>query len=88
MDILPGQEGRLHVFIPGGMSQNPQFDLTVIRIHQHMAGLRGEKGPQLAPQLRADGDILEVGLVAGKPPGPGLRLIEAAVDPAVGADGL
>ena len=53
-----------------------------------MAGRRDEIGAQLAPQFRADGDVLQVRLVAGEAAGARLGLVEAAVDAAVRADGL
>ena len=42
------------------MGQDPQLDLAVVRIHQDPTRLGDEHPPQLAPQLRADGDILQI----------------------------
>ena len=60
VDILTLQECLLHLLVPCNMGQDAQLDLAVIRIHQHPAGTGYKVGPQLAAQLGADGDILQV----------------------------
>ena len=88
MDVLPVQEGLLHVFVPGDVGQDAQLDLAVVGVHQHTARLCDEVGPQLAAQLGADGDVLQVGVVGGEPSGAGLGLVEGGVDAPIFADDL
>ena len=88
VDVLPVQEGLLHVFVPGDMGQDAQLDLAVVGVHQHTARLCDEVGPQLAAQLGADGDVLQVGVVGGEPSGTGLGLVEGGVDAPIFADDL
>ena len=47
-----------------------------------MAGLGDEGAPDLAPELGADRDVLQVRIAAAQASGGGHRLIEAGVDPA------
>ena len=63
--------------VAGDVGEDAQLDLAVIGIHQHTAGLCDEVGPQLAAQLGADGDVLQVGVVGGETPGAGFGLVEA-----------
>ncbi len=37
VDVLAGQERLLHGLVAGHMGQQPQLDLGVVRIHQHIA---------------------------------------------------
>ena len=70
------------------MGQQPQLDLGVVRIHQHLPR-RGHKHlPQLRPQLRADGDILKVRLCGAEPSGGSDGVLEGGVDPSVRSDHL
>ena len=45
-----------------------------------------EHRPELPALLAADGDVVQVRLVAGQPPGAGDRLVERGVDAPVGGD--
>ena len=73
---------------PGDVRQNAQLDLAVIRVYQHTARLCNKVGAQLTAQLGADGDVLQVGIVRGEPPGAGLGLVETGVDAAILANDL
>ena len=88
VDVLAVQKGLLHMRVPGDMRQNAQFDLAVIRIYQHTAWLCNKVGAQLAAQLGADGDILQIGIIGGEPSGAGFGLVEGGVDAPVLANDL
>ena len=88
MDILPGQEAVNHPLVPGHVGQQAQLNLGVVRVHQHPARRGHEHGADLGSQLRAHGDILQVGLRGGQAAGGGDRILEAGVDAPVGADDL
>ena len=70
------------------MGQQPQLDLGVVRVHQHTALRRGEHPPQLAAQLRAGGNILQIRLGGAEPPRGRHRHLEAGAHPAVRVDDL
>ena len=70
------------------MSQQPQLDLGVVGIHQQVPRRRHEHPAHLAAQLRAGGDVLEVGLRGGQAAGGRYRHLEAGADAAVGVDDL
>ena len=70
------------------MRQQAQLDLGVVRIHQHTALRRREHPPQLAAQLGACGDILQIRLRGAEPPGGGDGHLEAGAYPAVHIDDL
>ena len=87
VDILAGEERLLHGFVAGDMGQQPQFNLGVVRVHQLVPRRRHKHLPELRPQLRADGEVLEVGLRGGEAPGGGDGVLEGGVDaPIVGDD--
>ena len=88
MDVLTAAERLLHVLIAGGVGEDAQLDLAVVGVHQHAAGSCHKVGAQLAAQLGADRDVLQVGIVGRKPSGAGFGLVEAGVDAAVLADDL
>ena len=53
MDVLAGEKRRAHRLVARDVREQPQLDLRIIRIHEHVAG-RGDKHfaqsrPQLAP---------------------------------------
>lgn len=88
VEILPGAERLLHGFIAGDVRQKPQLDLAVIGVYQDTARSGNEHSPQLAPQLCAGGDVLQVGFCGTEPPGGGDGHLEIGVDPFVWADSL
>ena len=69
--------------------QHAQLDLRVVGRDQHVAGLGDERAADLAPELGADRDVLQVGIAAAQAAGGGDRLVEAGVDAAgLGVDQL
>ena len=76
MDVLAAMERLDQHRVLAEMGQQPQFDLRVIHRHQAMAGGGDEGAANLAPQLRADRDVLQVGIAAAQAPGLGDRLVE------------
>ena len=88
VDILPSAEGGNHVLVPRNVGQQAQFNLGVVRIHQHPPRGGHKHLAQLRPQLGADGDVLEVGLGGAQPPGGGDGVLEGGVDASVGGDDL
>ena len=80
VDIAIVQEGLDQGRLTGQVGHNAQFDLRIVRRKNAPARFLGPKGfANLAAQLGADGDILEIGVGAGKPPGSGHCLVERAV---------
>ena len=67
-----GEDAKLNLGVVGG-EQEPR-----VAVHSG----RAEGLPHLAAQLRADGDVLEVGVVAGDASGGRPRLVVAGVDAA------
>ena len=88
VDVRPAEEGLLHGLVIGDVGQQPQLDLGVVGVHQHMARGRYEHIPQLGAQLGAHRDVLEIGLRGGQPPRGGDRVLERGVDAPVRADDL
>src|SRR5699024_6403297 len=86
--VLAVAEGRSHMLVPGDVGQDAQLDLAVVGVHKDTPRLCDEEAPQLAAQLGADGDVLQVGVVRGEAAGAGLGLVEGGVDPPVGTDDL
>ena len=88
MDVLAGEERLLHMLVAGDMGEDAQLDLAVVGIHQHAAGPRHKVSAELAAQLGADGDVLQVGVIGRKPSGAGFGLVEAGMDAAIFRDDL
>ena len=63
--------------------QHPQFNLGIVRVHQSAPGGGDEKLAHFPPQIRANGNVLQIRLQRGDPPGAGLHLIKAGVYPPV-----
>ena len=87
MNILAGAEGPLQRRDVGDLRQQPEFDLRIVGGHE-FASLGGDEGAaDFAALLGADRDVLQVGVVAGQPPGHRHRLRIAGVNAAgVGVD--
>jgi hypothetical protein len=67
MDIKPVAEGFLHVVITAHVRDDAEFDLAVIRTEQPVVLIPGNEGlADLAPFLRANGNVLQVRIVAGQ----------------------
>ena len=83
VDILAFAEGVDQRRVPGEMRHQPQLDLAVVRVQQHPA-LPGQEGAADLPALlRAHGDILQVRLRGGDPPGGGGGLVKGGMHPAL-----
>ena len=70
------------------MGQQPQLNLGVVRVHQHIARGGDEHFPHFRAQLRPHGDVLQVRLRGGEPPRCGDGVLEAGVNPRVVRDDL
>ena len=68
MDILLVRKAAIMCSSPRNVGQQAQFNLGVVRVHQHLARSRHEHFPQLRPQLGAHRDVLEVGFRGGQRP--------------------
>ena len=81
VDVVAVGEGLLQLRHVGHVRGEPQLDLAVVGAHQHMAGLGDEGVADLAADLGADRDVLQVGVGRGEPPGLRARQAVAGVDP-------
>ena len=59
--------------------EHAQLDLRVVGRDQHVARRGDERAPDLAAELGADRDVLQVRIGAAQAPGGGDRLVEAGV---------
>ena len=66
----------------GHVRGDAKLDLAVVGAHQHMAGLGDEGVADLAADLGADRDVLQIGVGRRQPPGLRAGQAEAGVDPA------
>ena len=64
---------------PDEVRQHAQLDLRVVGRDQHAARLGDERPADLAAQLGAHGDVLQVRVAAAQPAGRGHGLVEARV---------
>ena len=69
VDVLPLLERLFQRVDPGDVRQNPQLDLAVIEADQHAARLGDEGFANAPPILGAHGDVLQVRVGRGQPPG-------------------
>ena len=69
MDVLPGAEGRQHALVVGHVRHDAQLDLRVVHREQHVPRRGDEALADAAPLLGADGDVLQVRVGRGEPPG-------------------
>ena len=88
VNIVVVAEGLDHVLIARHVGQHAQFNLRIIGVHEHPAGARDEIAPQLAPQLRAHGNVLQIRLRGTDAAGARFGLVEAGMDAAIRADHL
>jgi hypothetical protein len=61
VDVLPLFKGVDHHRVAGHVGQHPQLDLGIVGVHQHPAGPGDEGLADLAAQVAAHGDVLQVG---------------------------
>ena len=64
------------------MREQPEFDLRIIRGEQHVAGLGGEGGANLAAQFRADRNVLQIRICRRQSSRRGAGLVEGGVQAA------
>ena len=57
-----------HRLVARDVGEQPQLDLAVVRVHEHIAALGHEHPPQLAAERRARRDILQIRLGGAEPP--------------------
>ena len=82
VDVVAVAECFLELRDVGHVRGNAQLDLAVVRAHQHVAGLGDEGVADLAAELGADRDVLQVRVVRRQPPGLRAGQAEAGVDAA------
>ncbi len=89
MQVLPRLERLNELVVTRQVRHDPHFNLAVVSGHESLVVLaHGERLADLATHLRADGDVLEVGVRRGQAPGRGHGLLEGRVDSPVVRHGL
>src|SRR5205814_1084707 len=68
VDVLSLVEGLDEGRVAGEVGQETQLDLRVVGGDEHASGRCDERLTDFTPNLRADGDVLEVGVAAGQSP--------------------
>src|SRR5256885_15315377 len=86
MDVFSPRKGLAQLRLARDVSEDPQLDLRVVGRDELPAGLGGEGGPDLAPELRSDRDRLQVRVRGREPPRRSDRLVEGSVQAAVLAE--
>lgn len=84
MEVLATQECVDEPLITRKMREQPQLNLRVIGRQEHTVRRRDEGLADAATELRAHGNVLQVGIGRGEPACRRDRLIEARVDASVG----
>ena len=79
VDVLADAERLDQRLVAGQVRQHPQLDLRVVGRDQHVAGRGDERAADLAADLGADRNVLQVGIGAAQAAGGGHRLVEAGV---------
>ena len=68
MEVPPRFESRDQSLITRDMRHQPHLDLRVVGAHERLESLTGHEGAaDTPPQLRADGDVLQVRVRRGQP---------------------
>ena len=81
MYVIIVMKGGEEVGVLGEVRHHAEIDLGIITAQQQGA-IAGDKGfPHLLAQLSTNGDVLQVGVAGGEPPGGGARLVEAGMHP-------
>ncbi len=78
VDVLPFEEGLDERGVARQMGEDAELDLGVVGGDEDMAGVGDEGLADVAADLGADGDVLEVGVAGAEAPGGGDGLVEAA----------
>src|SRR5262249_2440048 len=86
MDVLAALERLAQLRLAGDVREDAQLDLRVVAGEQPVAGLRNEGGPDLAAELSADGDRLQVRARRRQSPGRRDVLVDRRVQASVRAD--
>jgi hypothetical protein len=86
VDVLPALERLAELRLAGDVREDPQLDLRVVGGDEARARLRDERRADLAPELRADRDRLEVRARRREAAGRGDGLVERRVQAPVVAD--
>ena len=79
VDVLAGAERLDQRLFAGQVREHAQLDLRVVGGDQHVARRGDERAPDLAAELGADRDVLQVRVGAAQAPGGGDGLVEAGV---------
>ena len=82
MDVLALLEDPLQDILVGDVRKDPQLDLRVVGRDQLRAGLGDEAAADLAAELCADRDVLEIRIRARQPAGGRRSLVEGRVESA------
>jgi hypothetical protein len=80
VDVFAAAERVDQHLVAGHVREHAQLDLRVVGGDQHVARLGDERTPDLAADLGADRDVLQVGIAAAEATGCRDGLIEAGVD--------
>ncbi|KAF5043674.1 hypothetical protein DSECCO2_499790 [anaerobic digester metagenome] len=88
MDVVARGKGVQEGRVAGHVRQDPEFDLGVVRGHEHLARRGHEAGPHARPEAAADGDVLQVGIAAGQAARGRGQLVEGRVDAPLGVGQL
>ena len=86
--VLAALEDLAQDRLVGDVREHAQLDLRVVHRDQQLAGRRLEAAADLAPQRRAYGHVLHVGIRARQAAGLRDGLQEGGVDPRLGVDEL
>ena len=86
MDVHPVAESLLHGFVVRNVGQHPQFDLAVIRVHQHTARFRHKHFSYFRTHIGTNRDVLQIRLCGGQAPSGCHQILEGGVYTPVTAD--
>ena len=79
VDVVAALKRRDQRLVARQVGQHPQFDLRVVGRDQHVAGFGDEGAADLAAEVGADRDVLQIGVAARQSSGGGDRLVEGRV---------
>ena len=82
VDVFAAAEGVDEQRVLGEVREQAQLDLRVVGGEQHVAGRGDEGGADLAAELGADGDVLQVRVGRREAAGGGAGLVESGVEAA------
>ena len=79
MDVVAALERLDQRLVAGHVREHAQLDLRVVGGNQDVARVGDERAADLAPELGADRDVLQVRIAAAQTAGRRDRLVEAGV---------